>query len=392
MEKFITLQPIAYQGIPLSKGSDYTTVVGGDNRLLVVRRRGLPASVDATTPSVSALDAVAAARQVAGQAFTGLDPQKINPALEIWVDDQQAGHLSWTFSLSTGSLTDPDVRRFWMSARDTPRVLNWESEIFHTHHGQVTGNIWTTSPQPPPPTTATANRPLADLRVIRNTDNATQVTGPDGLYGYTTGSGSAQITAQLLGPYATVQNQAGPGLQSAKTGDTTNPIDLNFGASSETDLAQTSGFYWTSYVHEFAKSVLGPTALASLPVNVNINATCNADWNGSSINFFRSGGGCPNTAYSDVILHEFGHGIDAANGGILDGGYSEGFGDSVAVLGTRQFCAGRDFFGPGTSPAGRERGHTLAAASRRRGTRYRAALRRLHVGVGAAAQAGKLGR
>ena len=223
MEKFITLQPIAYQGIPLSKGSDYTTVVGGDNRLLVVRRRGLPASVDATTPSVSALDAVAAARQVAGQAFTGLDPQKINPALEIWVDDQQAGHLSWTFSLSTGSLTDPDVRRFWMSARDTPRVLNWESEIFHTHHGQVTGNIWTTSPQPPPPTTATANRPLADLRVIRNTDNATQVTGPDGLYGYTTGSGSAQITAQLLGSYATVQNQAGPGLQSAKTGDTTNP-------------------------------------------------------------------------------------------------------------------------------------------------------------------------
>ena len=144
------------------------------------------------------------------RARTGrLDPQKINPALEIWVDDQQAGHLSWTFSLSTGSLTDPDVRRFWMSARDTPRVLNWESEIFHTHHGQVTGNIWTTSPQPPPPTTATANRPLADLRVIRNTDNATQVTGPDGLYGYTTGSGSAQITAQLLGSYTTVQNQAG---------------------------------------------------------------------------------------------------------------------------------------------------------------------------------------
>jgi hypothetical protein len=347
-EKFITVHPIAYQGIPLSKGSSSTTIVSGDNRLLVVRKRGLPASVDATKPDVAGEDAVAAARRAAGQAFAGIDPQRIITALEIWVDDQQLGHLSWTFTLNSGSLTDPDVRRFWVSAKDGPRVLHWESEVYHTHHGQVTGNIWATSPQPPPPTSATANRPLADLQVTRNTDNTTQVTAPDGLYGYTTGSGNAQITATLRGLYANVQNQAGSGLQVSGTGAVANPIDLNFGASSEAELAQTSAFYWTSFVHEFAKSVLGPTALSALPVRVNINANCNAFWDGAAINFFRSGGGCPNTAYSDVILHEFGHGIDASIGGILDGGYSEGFGDSVAVLGTRQFCVGRDFFGTGT--------------------------------------------
>jgi hypothetical protein len=47
-------------------------------------------------------------------------------------------------------------------------------------------------------------------------------------------------------------------------------------------------------------------------------------------------------------MHEYGHGIDAAKGGIVHAGYSEGFGDSIAVLATRQPCVGRDFFGAGT--------------------------------------------
>jgi len=125
-------------------------------------------------------------------------------------------------------------------------------------------------------------------------------------------------------------------------------IDLNFGASTEFETAEVSAFYWENFIHEFASSVLLPGELANLPTNVNINSTCNAFWNGSSINFFRAGGGCPNMAYSDVVLHETGHGIDAMKGGILDGGYSEGFGDSMAILGTRQPCVGRDFFGAGT--------------------------------------------
>ena len=47
-------------------------------------------------------------------------------------------------------------------------------------------------------------------------------------------------------------------------------------------------------------------------------------------------------------MHEYGHGIDAVKGGIVNGGYSEGFGDAMAVLATRQPCVGRDFFGAGT--------------------------------------------
>lgn len=198
-EKFVTLYPVAYNGIPLSKGSDYMTIVGADNQLLVTRKRGLPTTVDGQAPTVAQDAAIAAARQAGGTTLAGTAAQPTTPALEIWVDNQSVGHLAWTFTLSGGSTTDPDVRRFWVAAIGEPRVLHWESEIYHTQHGSVTGNIWTTSSAAGAPN---GNRPLADLQLTRNTDNAHVITGADGLYGYTSGTGNAQITALLQGPFA----------------------------------------------------------------------------------------------------------------------------------------------------------------------------------------------
>ncbi|MEJ7639204.1 MAG: hypothetical protein WKF75_14835 [Singulisphaera sp.] len=82
-------------------------------------------------------------------------------------------------------------------------------------------------------------------------------------------------------------------------------------------------------------------------MRVNINDSCNAFWDGASINFFKAGDGCPNSAFGDVVLHEYGHGLDAALGGIIGGGYSEGFGDALSVLVLRDKIVGRDFFGSG---------------------------------------------
>lgn len=339
-EKFITVFPLAYRGVPLSKGSDYLTIVGGDGRILVTRKRGMPTKFDATQPTVSASDAIQAARKDAGATFAGPDPK---PELQIWVDDQQNGNLSWTFTLSSGAVGDANVRKYWVAAVGEPRVLNWESEVYHTHSGTVSGNIWATSPLQ-----ATANRAFPELEVTRLADGVKQITGADGRYGYATTAGSTEIRAKLRGPFFVINNQSGPGLESAQTGPASPPINLNLGATGEDQLAQDSAFYWANFARELARTILGPADLPNLPVLTNINQTCNAFWNGSSLNFFKSGGGCPNTAYSDVVMHEYGHGIDAAKGGIVHAGYSEGFGDSMAVLATRQPCVGRDFFGAGT--------------------------------------------
>ena len=136
-------------------------------------------------------------------------------------------------------------------------------------------------------------------------------------------------------------------MQVSKTGAQSNPTDLN-SAPRASFRPRSERLYWTNFAQDLARDILAPADLPALPTRININNSCNAFWNGSSINFFKAGGQCPNTAYSDVVLHEYGHGVDHRKGGIIDGGYSEGFGDAMAILGTRQPCLGRDFLGAGT--------------------------------------------
>lgn len=69
---------------------------------------------------------------------------------------------------------------------------------------------------------------------------------------------------------------------------------------------------------------------------VNLDGTCNAYFDGS-VNFFRKGDGCNNTArIADVNFHEWGHGFHAYSllTGEFDGPVSEGIGDTVAFLQT----------------------------------------------------------
>jgi len=342
--KWIIDYPVQYKGVALSKFSDVMVITGGDGQVQYLRKRNLPRTVDATQPAVEKKAAVETAESHAKQAFGQETLRTGESALEIWVDSNLRGHLTWSFTIENESPTDPRARQYWVSAVGAPQVVYWESLIYTTHFGTVSGTVWQTSPFQP-----TASHPLASDTVTRTGGGGgTQLTGDDGRYAFTSGGGAATISATLSGPHSVVNNLAGPVMTRSQNGTPASAIDLNFGAAGEFETAEVSGFFWTNFIHTFANDILAPGDLASLPTKVNINATCNAFWNGSSINFFRAGGGCPNTAYSDVVLHEYGHGIDSSKGGILDGGYSEGFGDSMAILGTRQPCVGRDFFGPGT--------------------------------------------
>ena len=84
---------------------------------------------------------------------------------------------------------------------------------------------------------------------------------------------------------------------------------------------------------------------ADLTANVNINNTCNAFWNGSTINFYRSGSGCGNTGEEiSVSLHEWGHGFDDNSGG---GGGAQGtgeaMGDTFGMSQSHASCVGWGF-------------------------------------------------
>ncbi len=346
VQKWIVHYPVAFQGVPVAYYADVVAFIDQSGNIQQLRKRNLPQSANATTATVSAASAQDAAVSDAGS--WAQDAETSGPELELWVNPDGSGELAYRIEMTSTDLTDPNARRYWISAVGEPRVIYWESMIRHTHNGQVTGTIWTESGRPDRPT---ANQEFEKMLVNRTGGGGgSATTGANGLYSLTTGGGLATMQVNLNGnnTCSKIDNMAGGELSRSKAGTPVNPIDLTFNASGIEELAQTSALYWTNKSCEMAKDILAPTDLPSLPTNVNINGQCNAFWNGSSINFYKAGGNCPNMAYSDVVAHEYGHGIDARKGGILDGGYSEGFGDAMAILLTRQSCVGRDFFGAGT--------------------------------------------
>ncbi|MEW6757085.1 MAG: hypothetical protein AB1347_02590, partial [Acidobacteriota bacterium] len=147
---------------------------------------------------------------------------------------------------------------------------------------------------------------------------------------------------------------------------------INFGTSAATDCSSPGGgagntrasrtqYYNVTMIKIKAYTYLpGNTWLQGrITDNVNIADTCNAYWNGSSINFFRSGGGCWNTGeLPGVSLHEWAHGLDSNDGSPAgDNGTGETYGDFSGVLQTHGSCAGGGFFytmnrGCGTTTVG----------------------------------------
>jgi hypothetical protein len=344
--KLMTLHPLAYRGVPLAPGSDVLSVATAEGKLLVVRERNIPQSVDGTTPTVDGEAAKRAAIEASRTHGMPTTAEANEPHLEVFVDRSAKGRLTWRVRVASTSLTAPWARDIWVAAIENPVVLADREVIYHGHSGHVTATAFITSPL-----AGTAAQNLDAATVPRTgSDGGTATTGPDGRYAFPTGIGNATLTVGVSGPHSVVDNVPGNEISASAAGSVSVPIDLSLNASTAEELAQTSAFIAVNRAHAFVQDFLppSPNALDKLLTRVNIAQTCNAFWDGSALNFFQAGNGCVNTAYSDVVMHEYGHGVDQLFGQILDGGYSEGFGDAVAVMATQQPCVGRDFFGAGT--------------------------------------------
>ena len=125
-------------------------------------------------------------------------------------------------------------------------------------------------------------------------------------------------------------------------------VDGNVVGGAGNTHSSRTGFYELNKMMEIARSRLpGNTWLQGrLRANMNINNSCNAYWNGSTINFYRSGNGCGNTGEIAAIFdHEWGHGMDAndVKGGIASPS-GEGIADLYSALRLGDSCIGRGFF------------------------------------------------
>ncbi|MFI4883036.1 MAG: GC-type dockerin domain-anchored protein [Phycisphaerales bacterium JB064] len=150
-------------------------------------------------------------------------------------------------------------------------------------------------------------------------------------------SGTSSVTVQgtLTGPWVAVSDTAGADISASDMVTPPGPAELLFNESpAQFTTAQVNAFLHTNLTYDFMKSrAPGFTGLdRQTDAYVNINDSCNAffDPRDLSINFFRSGGGCVNTAFSSVVAHEYGHFI-VNRLGLGQGSFGEGYGDSVAI-------------------------------------------------------------
>jgi Calx-beta domain len=135
--------------------------------------------------------------------------------------------------------------------------------------------------------------------------------------------------------------------------------DIDLGVSAGTDCvvpaghsvgdthSSRSGFYELNRIKEQARAYLPANAWlqAQLTANMNLNQTCNAFWNGTTVNFFKSSAQCRNTGEIAAIFdHEWGHGLDdnGINGNVTNPG--EAIADIRSTMRLDNSCVGRGFF------------------------------------------------
>ncbi len=228
-------------------------------------------------------------------------------------------------------------------------VLFRQNRVRYVISGQITGAIHTLLPTDPL-TTA----PFRDLRIWVGPDSG--VTSSLGNYSVPA-TGTVSVRDSLIGPFCDVNNN----LPSIAVFNTTvgNPATVNINwTDANSHVAERDAFYHVNLVHNFIRT-LDPAFTQidySMPTRVNINLNCNAFWNGTGVNFYVAGSGCPNTAtIPDVVYHEYGHGINdmlyiqaGSFGGMFSGALHEGMADVNAAFVQDDPNIGKGFTGPGT--------------------------------------------
>jgi hypothetical protein len=292
-------------------------------------------------PALSGTDAtLAAERDIFSTTITRIS----EPALMIFPMPEESGFV-YKLAYSVDISTDEPARWTTIVDANTGELLYRKNDLyFLTVDGYISGQIY-----PATPFDSLVSRPLEyeNLTVMGPGD---LVTDPNGFFsGLVSDLLYHSLTTAFTGSFVRVVNNQGSNashIDSVQTGDT---LYFEWQASNSRNDERNS-FYHVNVVHDFIKAI--DPAFIDLDMattcNVNENSTCNAFWDGSSVNFFMAGGGCSNTGeIADVIYHEYGHGITDYQyrpNGSPSGAQHEGWSDFTAATITNQPLIGRGFY------------------------------------------------
>ncbi len=363
--------PQVYQGIPVRYGRLLATLSHG-NMVLLGAENWADVQGLAATPSIPAEKALDLGFEYAG-GRSGLDDLVAAPQLEIVPYaplELQSGegyggpigqglrhYLAWVYTYQRRG-EDP-VYKVTVDAH-SGRVLEFKDTNEYVNR-QIKGGAYPlTNTEICPNNQQCGTMQLGVPMPFADTGLAApdNYTNSGGLFNYTSGS----VTTTLNGKYVRIADTCG----SISESTATPPLDLggsngqhdctSAGSSAGDTSASRSGFYELNKLIEMARGYL-PTNTwlqGQLTSNMNLNQTCNAFWNGSTVNFYRSGGGCRNTGeIAAVFDHEWGHGMDDNDTAGALSSSSEAYADIASIYRLQASCVGHGFFwtsNPGCGP------------------------------------------
>ncbi|MDH3785098.1 MAG: hypothetical protein OEV00_07195, partial [Acidobacteriota bacterium] len=291
--------------------------------------------------------------------FADVDPEPNLTGLQAksrllkWSGDEEIARLKEQPRLTIQPEEDDDrltYRLVWIVTYTVPgQIQTWEGRIdaqsgqvvaFRdtNQYGRATGGVY--------PRTVIDAEVSVPMPQVSIDGDVSATTDNSGAFSYTGGS----ISSGLDGPFFSTSCEAcsGPSQAFSTVGLGSGRLDFGLGGVDEiangfSTTAERNAFYHLNQARRVAKKWLNIGWLDSnITVNVNIQDTCNAVWTGAA-NFFRSGGGCNNTGeVSDVMYHEWGHGLDGnTRGG--DGASGEATADVVSIHITHSSLIGPHF-------------------------------------------------
>ncbi len=263
--------------------------------------------------------------------------------LVIWAGTNNviaAPELAMKFVATRGSIrTLPEYQKYLVLASvATGQILYSETMI---HNVDITGNVSGRATDglnalECDPETA-VGLPYAQAEVVGGNSTFADANG-----NFTiphAGNSAVTVRSRLRGRWFEVFDESAGGATPQIDLSITPPGPANFlhnpAPSQQFPNANVNAYYESNLVRDytlfFAPNYPTIANQQFFDVNTNINSSCNAFYDGSSINFFRNAGGCNNTSFSDVVHHEYGHHLVAvANNG--QGQFGEGAGDCMGVL------------------------------------------------------------
>jgi len=287
-----------------------------------------------------------AAIQKATDGVNGVTGITVNPDLKILPVPAYRSynfHLVYEITVENRDAAGIPGRYYTLVDANNGEILYRTNRINHVSANtdvNVTGTLHLTHPYDP----ATVE-PLKNLRIITNGNtDYTDDTGYLGLTATTPTTASFSLQGRWVRVYT---NGSTPSWTV-----TLNPGINNINIDGNTDIKQRTTYNAINTVHDFMKGKY-PTFTGldnPLPANVDVAGSCNAFYDGSSVNFFAAGGGCNATSLvADVCYHEYGHAINdkfyqsiGANFG--NGAMGEGYADIWALGITDSPILGIGFF------------------------------------------------